>query len=309
MASAVGTLAELYGKRLHMYRKEAGMTQAALGLAVYVVNTRIAQIERATGAKPSLDLSRRLDGALGSDGLFEELWPHVYREAYPTWSQAYMEAEQRAVKILTYVGSVVHGLLQTPEYARAMLSLQPGATAVQVEDRVVQRLARQERLIGRDAPRMRMVLDECVLWRPVGGHAVMRGQLAALLDAAQMPNVEIQVMPFDHGGYAAMGGSLNLLTLPDESSMVYTEGADTGTLFTDKDEMHPYEVAYDQLMAEALPSAKSLKMIRSAMEGTQDARVPTRSERRNLAKVVVQQSGGRGMRGGLRRLPGSGPRS
>ncbi|MFE7130358.1 Scr1 family TA system antitoxin-like transcriptional regulator [Streptomyces sp. NPDC057638] len=300
------SLAALYGDRVKRARAAAGLTQAALGALVHVANTRIAQIEGAKGARPPLDLARRLDTVLRADGLLIDLWPHLYREVYPEWSQEYMESEQRAVKILAYAGQSVHGLLQTPEYARAMLRLgKTIRTKEKLEEQVAQRLARQERLVGDDPPILKVILDEAVLRRPVGGPEVMRSQLRALLQAAELPKVKIHVLPFETGEHGAMGGSLHLVTLPDETRIAYTEGADTGTLFREPKLVEPYVTSYDELAAEALPSGMSLTLIRSAMEGKTDARF-SRSQLRRLATVQLQQSRGGRVRGGGRRRSGGG---
>jgi hypothetical protein len=257
-------------------------------------------VERCTGHKPTLDLARDLDRVLGADELLVELWSHLYREAFPDWSRAYMDAEARAVEISAYMGHTVHGLLQTADYARATLSVGRSLkTPEQLVERVAVRLARQERLTLLDPPRLWVVLDEAVLMRPVGGARVMRAQMMRLLEAAEQSHISIQVLPFSHGEHAAMGGSLNLLTLPDGTTLAYTEGADSGQLIEDQGEVKPYVVNYDQLRAEALPTSMSLDMIRSVVEGSyRDARVPTRSQRRRLAQKHVQQSGGWGVRRG-----------
>jgi transcriptional regulator with XRE-family HTH domain len=298
-------MAELFGRRVTRLRKGKGWTQVELGRRVRVHATRINQVERCTGHKPTLDLARDLDRELDADDLLVELWPHVYREAFPNWSRAYIEAEARAVEIAAYMGHTVHGLLQTPDYARATLRVGRSLKSVeQLDERVDVRLARQDRLVLPDPPKLWVILDEAVLLRPVGGVKVMRAQLARLLEAAEEPHISVQVLPFSIGEHAAMGGSLNLLTLPDNSTVAYTEGADFGQLIGEPEEVKPFVVNYDLLRAEALSTGKSLGMIRSVMEGSYlDARVPTRSQRRRLAQVQLQQPGGRGVHRGGARVP------
>jgi transcriptional regulator with XRE-family HTH domain len=291
-------------------RTAAGLTQAELGDRTHVVSTRITQIERASGAKPTLELARALDAALGADDLLVELWPYVYREAFPDWSRKFMEFAERAVVIRQYAAHVVPGLLQTEDYARAVLSLDALLDSEeQLEVRVTARMGRQERLSSPDRPELWVILDEAVLKRPIGGNAVMRKQLARLLDAAAERHITVQVLPFDQGGHEAMGGSLTLLTLPDGAEVAYTEGADYGQLIEEPAHVSRYKVIYDRLRAAALPPIMSLDMIRSAMEGTyRGSRVPSRSERRRLAQEQLQQSGGGRLRGGVRRVPGRRPR-
>ncbi|MFE9922192.1 Scr1 family TA system antitoxin-like transcriptional regulator [Streptomyces sp. NPDC005774] len=299
-------MAALFGARVRRLRTAAGLTQAELGARTHVVSTRITQIERASGAKPTLELARALDAVLGADDLLVELWPYVYREAFPDWSRKFMEYSERAGAIKQYAAHVVPGLLQTEDYARAVLSV--GRTLggeEQLEERVALRLGRQERLGTPCRPELWVVLDEAVLRRPVGGQAVMREQLALLLGTASEPHITVQVLPFDQGEHDVMGGSLTVLTLPDGSETAYTEGAHYGQLIEDPGEVRSFALTYDRLRAAALPPLMSLDMIRSVMEDNhRGAKVPSRSDRRRLAQEQLQQSGGGRLRGGGRRVPG-----
>ncbi|MDX3456132.1 helix-turn-helix transcriptional regulator [Streptomyces sp. ME02-8801-2C] len=303
-------MAALFGSRVRRLRMAAGLTQPELGAKVHVVGTRITQIERASGAKPTFALARALDIALGADDLLIDLWPYVYREAFPNWSRKFMEYSARAVAIRQYAAHVVPGLLQTEDYARAVLSLDALLDGEeQLEERVDARMGRQERLSSPDRPELWVILDEAVLRRPVGGQAVMRKQLASLLDAAAERHIAVQVLPFDQGGHEAMGGSLTILTLPDGSEVAYTEGSDYGQLIEEPADVSRYKVIYDRLRAAALPPVMSLDMIRSAMEGNyRGANLPSRSERRRLAQEQLQQSSGGRLRRGGRRVAGRRPR-
>ncbi|MEV0638536.1 helix-turn-helix transcriptional regulator [Streptomyces sp. NPDC050619] len=303
-------MAALFGSRVRRLRTAAGLTQAELGTKTHVVSTRITQVERASGAKPTLELARALDAVLGADDLLVELWPYVYRETFPDWSRKFMEYSERAVSIRQYVAHVVPGLLQTKDYARAVLSV--GLTLTgdeQLEERLTARMTRQERLSSPDRPELWVVLDEAVLRRPIGGREVMRAQLERLLEAAAERHIIVQVLPFDQGAHDAMGGSLTVLTLPDGSEVAYTEGAHFGQLIEDPGQVRRFAVTYDRLRAEALPPLMSLDMIRSVMEGyNRGANVPSRSERRRVAQEQLQQSGGGRLRGGGGRVPRRRPR-
>ncbi|MCC3652651.1 helix-turn-helix domain-containing protein [Streptomyces sp. S07_1.15] len=303
-------MAALFGARVRRLRTAAGLTQAELGRRTHVVSTRITQIERASGAKPTLELARALDAVLGADHLLVDLWPYVYREAFPDWSRKFMAHAERAVTIQQYAAHVVPGLLQTEDYARAVLGLDALLDSDErLEERVTARMGRQERLRLPDRPELWAILDEAVLRRPIGGSVVMREQLERLLDAAEQRHITVQVLPFDQGGHPAMGGSLTVLTLPDGSEMAYTEGSDYGQLIEETTEVDRYRVIYDRLRAAALPPLMSLDMIRSVMEGNhRGAKVPSRSERRRLAQEQLQQSGRGRLRGGGRRLPRPRPR-
>ncbi|OSP43680.1 transcriptional regulator [Streptomyces sp. 13-12-16] len=303
-------MAALFGTRVRRLRTAAGLTQAELGARTHVVGTRITQIERASGAKPTLELARALDAALGAEDLLVELWPYVYREAFPDWSRKFMEYAERAVDVREYAAHVVPGLLQTEAYARAVLKVgRTLASEEQLEERVNARMGRQKRLGTPDRPELWVVLDEAVIRRPVGGWPVMCEQLEWLLGTAKEFHTTVQVLPFDQGEHEVMGGSLTVLTLSDGSEVAYAEGAHYGQLIEDPDEVRRFSLTYDRLRAAALPPLMSLDMIRSVREDNHHgAKVPSRSERRRLAQEQLQQPGGRQLRGGGRRVPGRRPR-
>jgi transcriptional regulator with XRE-family HTH domain len=301
------SMAALFGARVRKLRKAAALTQAELGDKVHVVSTRITQIERTSGAKPTLELARALDVALGADDLLVELWPYVYREAFPDWSRKFMEYSERAVDLRQYAAHVVPGLLQTEAYARAVLSV--GLTLgskEQLVERVAARVGRQERLRAPDRPELWVVLDEAVLRRPVGDQAVMCEQWERLLKTRTDRHITVQVLPFDQGEHDVMGGSLTVLTMPDGTEIAYTEGAHYGQLIEDPDEVTSLSLAYDRLRANALPPLMSLDMIQSVLEDNRrGSNLPSRTQRRRLAQEQLQQSGGWRLRGGGRRIPGS----
>ncbi|MDQ0486697.1 helix-turn-helix transcriptional regulator [Streptomyces cellulosae] len=304
-------MAALFGARVRRLRTVAGLTQAELGALTHVVSTRITQIERASGAKPTLELARALDAALGADDLLVELWPYVYREAFPDWSRKFMEYSERAVAVRQYAAHVVPGLLQTEDYARAVLKVgRTLSSEAQLEERVALRMGRQERLGAPDRPELWVVLDEAVLRRPVGGLPVMRDQLTRLLASATEPHITVQVLPFDQGEHEVMGGSLTVLTMPDGREVAYTEGAHYGQLVEEPDEVASLALTYDRLRAAALPPLMSLDMIRFVREDNhRGANVPSRSERRRVAQEQLQQSGRGRLRGGGRRPPRPRPRT
>ncbi|MGY1454052.1 helix-turn-helix domain-containing protein [Streptomyces sp. SS8] len=302
-------MAALFGSRVRRLRVAAGLTQAELGEKAHVVASRITQVERASGARPTLELARTLDDALAADDLLVDLWPYVYRETFPDWSRRFIHLSERAVSIKQYAAHVVPGLLQTEDYARAVLSLDVLLKSrEQLEERIAARLARQGRLRSSDCPDLWVVLDEAVLRRPIGDRSVMRDQLVRLLEAAQEFRITVQVLPFGQGGHEALGGSLTVLELPNGSEVAYKEGADFGQLIEEPSEVKRYSEIYDRLRAAALPPLMSLDMIRSALEDNRESSVPSRTQRRRVAQEQLQQPGGWRLRRGGRRLPRQRPR-
>ncbi|KRV47167.1 DNA-binding protein [Wenjunlia vitaminophila] len=301
-------MAELFGSHLRRLRLRAGWTQAETGRRVHVVGSRIAQLEGGTGHRPTLALTRALDAVLDADGLLVELLPHVWREAFPDWSRRFMELSHRATGIRQYLAHEVPGLLQTEDYARAVLGV--GCTLrdpAHLEERVAARMTRQQRLDGPDRPEYEVVLDESVLLRHVGEAEVMRSQLQHLLRSAGAGHVTLQVLPFRSGEHPSLGGSLTVLTMPDGSRVGYREGAEDGRLLEELEDVMSCTWAYDRLRVLALPPRASLARIRAVLEDEYRVeRVPSRSKRRRLAKVQLQQQGGRRLRGGGRRPPRGG---
>ena len=300
---SASSMAALFGARLRRLRTRAGLTQAELGRGVHVVGARIAQVERATGHKPTAAFARLLDERLDADQLFADLWPHVNRESFPDWLLRYMGMSAKATAMRQYAAHVVPGLLQTEEYARALLQVgRTQTTAEQLDRRLAARMSRRSQLDEAGGLDYWVVLDESVLRRAIGGKAAMRAQFARLLEQVQAQHVTVQVLPFSSGEHAALGGSLTLLTLPDGSDVAYTEGAESGQLVQESEDVKTYSVTYERLRALAFPPKKSAELIRAAMEEIDsDSGIPPRSRRRRLAKVQLQQSrGGQLPRGGGR---------
>jgi transcriptional regulator with XRE-family HTH domain len=292
------SMAALYGVHLKRLRIECGLTQKKLAALVFVSPGRIAQLECASGARPTRELTRAIDAAVGANDLLNDLWPHVYRESFPDWAARFMELAERAVLIREYASQAVPGLLQTEAYAREVLRVGRTVTSAQVlEERIASRMSRQDRLQGPDAPELCVVLDEAVLARRVGSDKTMLAQLERLRLACELHAV--QVLPFRSGAHPMLGGSLTILTLPNGSEVAYAEGADQGQLFEEPDDVALCIRAYDQLRADSLPAPMSARMIANAAKGYDDGR----SKRRALARKQLQQSGGRQLRPGGGRFP------
>jgi transcriptional regulator with XRE-family HTH domain len=195
-------------------------------------------------------------------------WWHRYGDVLPNWFQSYLGLEAAASLIRSYELQFVPGLLQTPDYARAVILLGHGhAPAEEIERRVVLRMSRQKILTRPDAPQLWAVIDEAVLRRPIGGPAVLRAQLQALIDASQLPNVTIQVISFAAGGHAAAGGAFTLLRFPDQElpDVVYLEQL-TSALYLDKrEDVDHYAAAMERLCIEADPPARTVEILTDAL--------------------------------------------
>jgi Domain of unknown function (DUF5753)/Helix-turn-helix domain len=199
-------------------------------------------------------------------------WWHRFGDVLPNWFQSYLGLEAAAALIRTYEVQFVPGLLQTKEYARAVVLLGHGrAKADEIDRRVELRMARQQVLTRPDAPKLWVVVDEAALRRPIGGIDIMRSQVDALLEANTLPNVRLQVIPFNAGGHAAAGGAFTILRFPDQDlpDVVYIEQL-TRALYLDKrDDVDLYAEAMERLCVEARPptdTSKVLEEIRRDLE-------------------------------------------
>ncbi|MFB7290267.1 helix-turn-helix domain-containing protein [Actinacidiphila glaucinigra] len=183
-------------------------------------------------------------------------WWHQYADVLPSWFETHIGLEEAAHTIRTYEVQLVPGLLQTEAYARAVTRLgHPRASEREISRRVDLRMTRQALLSKQDAPQLWVVLDEACLHRPLGGAEVMRGQLEHLMKVAALPNVTLQIAPFDIGGLAAAGGPVTILRFsePDLPDIVYLEQL-TSALYLDKqDDVEHYLTVMDRLAAESQP--------------------------------------------------------
>ena len=188
-------------------------------------------------------------------------WWHPYSTVL---TSAYVGLETEARSIREYVQQVVPGLLQTEEYAQAMIrAARPDINIDEVERRVRVRMARQSLLKQDDAVQLWAVLDEAVVSRPVGGDAVMRRQLERLYEATELPSVTLQILPFEAGAHAGMDGTFAILEFPEpaDSDVVFAENA-TGGLFLEKsEELRKYHFIFDHIRAAALRPEESASLI------------------------------------------------
>jgi transcriptional regulator with XRE-family HTH domain len=195
-------------------------------------------------------------------------WWHDYSDVLAGWFEAYVGLEEAASRIRAYELQFVPGLLQTPDYARAVTLLgHGGADGAEIDRRVSLRMARQALLDSPRAPHLWVVLDEAVLRRPVGRPDVMRGQLRHLLACAQRPGITLQVLPFRVGGHAAAGGPFSVLRFaePDLPDIVYLEQL-TSALYLDRREaVEHYIEVMDRLCVSALPAQQSMEMIANVL--------------------------------------------
>ncbi|WP_433498913.1 helix-turn-helix domain-containing protein [Sphaerimonospora sp. CA-214678] len=191
-------------------------------------------------------------------------WWHNYDDVLPSWFETYVGLEEATAGIRNYEVQFVPGLLQTEEYARAVVRLgHTDAAAEEVERRVRLRMLRQAVLTRPEPPHLWAVVDEAVVRRPLGGRAVMRAQLERLLELVALPNVTLQVVPFLAGGLAAAGGPFSILRfseayLPD---VVYLEQLTSAVYLDKREDVDRYLVVMDRLCVAANSVSKTKDML------------------------------------------------
>ena len=184
------------------------------------------------------------------------------RTRHPEWYRSYAALEAEAVELHHYCNQVVHGLLQSEAYARAVFTQRrPFLDEETVEKRVADRLARQQVFDRWPPPVVGYVLEEVVLERPIGGTVVLAEQLQRLLGVGSMRNVEIQVMPTRREEHPNPGGAFNLLVPKGHAQVAYTEAQGYPRLITDAEEVRKIADRYGTLRALALNPMESRALI------------------------------------------------
>ena len=183
-------------------------------------------------------------------------WWHHFGDVMPSWFQSYLGLEAAASLIRTYEIQFVPGLLQTADYARAVILLgHAGANAEEIERRIELRRQRQQILSRPEPPQLWVVIDEAVLRRPIGGVAVMKAQIEHLIEASKLPNIRMQVIPFHAGGHAAAGGPFAILRFPEPElpDVVYVEQLTSAIYLDKREDVDHYAIAMERVCIDAEP--------------------------------------------------------
>jgi transcriptional regulator with XRE-family HTH domain len=206
----------VFGAELRYYRERAGLSQTDLAALVNVSHDVISKIE--TGDRPpAKEFPERLDAVLelGTRGGLTRLWGWLKgsarRRAYPGWFDRWPDAEEQATALRWYEPLLVPGLLQTEDYARAVLrGARADASDDQIEEQVTARLQRQDILSRENPPHLWAVIDEGVLHRTIGDAKTMLDQIWHLARMSDRPKVSVQVIPFAAGARTGLLGHFGL---------------------------------------------------------------------------------------------------
>ncbi len=266
-----GTPQGVFGAELRYYRERAGLSQTDLAALVNISHDVISKIE--TGDRPpAKDFPERLDAVpqLDTRGGLARIWGNLRKglrhRAVPGWFQPWTHFEAQTATLRWYEPLLVPGLLQTEDYARAILAASPGGKHDDLDDQVAARIARKAIFARADAPQLWSVVDEGVLHRSIGGAKVMHDQLEHLADVAENPQTTIQIIPASAGAHAGLLGGFIIADLDGAASMVYLETAAEGQIADSPAIVAHAMLRFDALRSEALPRAASRDLIMKVAE-------------------------------------------
>jgi transcriptional regulator with XRE-family HTH domain len=255
------------GAELRRARSAAGLSQEQLGQQIGYSGTLVGKVETGERA-PSEDLIARCDSALNTGGLLPRLYALAHRwdgGGYPTWFAEWVEIERRATSLCWWEPLVVPGLLQTPDYARAILAGGPDTTEDDLEQMVSARMERQVILEQPQPPTLLAVLDDAVLHRLVGSPKIMYDQLQRLAEMSARPRVTIQIVPARTGVHAGLLGGFGIASVDGRSS-IYLETSANGQVSDKASVVAQVMRRLDALRAVALPRGDSEEVILKVAE-------------------------------------------
>jgi transcriptional regulator with XRE-family HTH domain len=272
------------GAELRALRTSAGLTSGEAARLAGWHQSKVSRIETGTsGVKPA-DVRLLLDYGVGDpqlrelllvlsgtgDGTGRHHWWHAYRGVLPPTYRDFISLESQASAMRTLETTVIPGLLQTPEYARAVTEAALEGTSEERLDALVEvRLARQDVLRAQPPLELSAVLDEAVLRREVGGPGVMTRQLNRLVEAARLPQVRLQVLPFTAGAHIGVTGPFVIFSFSRTSDLdvVVLDHLTSSLHLERKEDLRAYSEAFDALSIHALSPEDSLDFIAGTAAG------------------------------------------
>jgi transcriptional regulator with XRE-family HTH domain len=268
------------GLELRSLREQTGRTVVDIATQLSWSESKLSRIETAATGISDSDLDRLLDVYDVSDadrsrlsGLAGRVRRSarrtIYGEALPGVLETFIGLEAEATAISTYGAILVPGLLQTPEYAGAMMQATPTPEDDLARERLTARMGRQAVLARQPPPRLRVVIDEAVLLRPVGGPEVMRRQMLRLIEASEWPTTSIQVLPLAVGAHPAVAGPFAVLDFANVTipTHVFSDGLTGGVLRNGSDDVQRYQDCFEALTRLALNEKDSVQVISDFASG------------------------------------------
>ncbi|WP_432195636.1 helix-turn-helix domain-containing protein [Streptomyces sp. bgisy027] len=249
------------GRLLKVCREAAGMRAAELGEVMGYGEDMIRKMERGQRI-PRPEFLDRADEVLSAQGHLKAFKRDMEQARYPKKVRELADLEGRAVELLMYGNHNLHGLLQTEEYMRALLATwRPAYSPDQLERMAAGRMARKSIFERSPAPELSFVQEEVTLRRPIGDTMVLRRQLEHLLEVAQLPFVELQVMPTSRANHPGTGGRIQVLKFGDGTGVGRTDGDFGGRPVSNPRQLRLLDLRYGIIRAQALTPGESLAFI------------------------------------------------
>ncbi|MEV8114721.1 helix-turn-helix transcriptional regulator [Streptomyces xiamenensis] len=268
--NARATPAASLSRRLSRARERAGLSLRELAAEIRFPHSYIHRIEKGKQL-PSDDLAEALDRFFQEDGLFVELLEMARTASLPGYGDDFLLKEPTATRMEVVTSTVVPGLFQTQDYARALIAGgHSWKTERQIEDWVAVRLRRQRILHRETPPYISAIMDEAALKRPIGGRECMVSQLGRMLELVESLYVSVQVLPFSCEVHPVPGGSVTLLTMPDGASVGYVEGVMVGETIERPERVLDVKRKLDVARSLALPDRESMDLIRKYVKEHRD---------------------------------------
>jgi transcriptional regulator with XRE-family HTH domain len=252
-----------FGAELRRARAAAGLSQEQLGQRVGYSAAQVGKVETGDRA-PSLDFAQGCDTALPAvGGLFARIYALARRwdGGYPSWFAEWIETERRATALYWWEPLLVPGLLQTADYARAILAAGPDTTEDELEELVRARMERQAIFDRANPPRLWAVMDEAVLHRLIGSRKIMYDQLLHLADISCHPSITVQIVPAGVGAHAGLLGGFAIAGVDNAPGTVYMESPDQGQTTGKPSVVGKLSLTFGTLRADALPRGASRDLI------------------------------------------------
>ncbi|WP_367123528.1 Scr1 family TA system antitoxin-like transcriptional regulator [Streptomyces phytohabitans] len=249
-------------------RERAGLTQAELGAAIGYGAELVSSVERGRRA-PQPEFLEATDRALDTGGTLAALKKDVAEARYPKKVRDLAKLEAEAVELGAYANAVIHGLLQTEEYARALYgNRRPAYTEDEIDRFVAARLSRQSIFDRKPLLTISLVHDELTLRRPIGGTMVMRRQLERLLEVGRLRHVDIQVMPTAREEHAGLAGGFQVLKMGDGATVGQIEAQAYSRVITDPKSARLLDSQYGIIRSQALTPRESQSFIEKVLGET-----------------------------------------
>jgi transcriptional regulator with XRE-family HTH domain len=256
---------ELFAAELKAVRSKAGLSREELAARINYSGSLIGMIETLRRV-PQEDFAKRCDRVLDTPGTFTRMQDHLRADSFPAWFRPFVEYEAIATALRSFEHSMVPGLLQTEDYARAVLATRPGVTEDEVAQRVKVRMDRQAILNRAAPPRLWAVIDEAVLHRQVGSPKVMRDQLLHLVEMSRKPAITIEIVPFGAGAHSGLLGAFIVAEINGTPPIAYLETVLEGQIVEEPSVVAKLMLVFDTLRAEALTRGASRDLIGKVAE-------------------------------------------